>query len=371
MRIAIDITSIPVKKAGVGLYVLKLIDQLQTIDQTNQYLIFIRRRDINNINIRNPNFKLYSVRHFSRVHGIVWEQLVLPFILLRKKVKVLHSPHYTCPFLKLGWKQVITFHDMTYFLFPKRHRFWHVLFFRFIMKRSIHIADAIMADSESTKNDILKYFKLDPEKITTVHLGVSNDYMPQADGRAKESIVQKYQLPSPDYILFVGTLEPRKNIQGLIKAFALIAKAFPKLVLVVAGQKGWHYEEIFKLVRENNLNDKIIFTGYVAESELPKLFAGAKLFIYPSFYEGFGLPVLEAMACGIPVITSNISSMAEIASGAARLINPDRIEEIANEIQLVLSNDQLSKQLAEKGLARTKMFSWKKMAEQNLLVYSS
>jgi glycosyltransferase involved in cell wall biosynthesis len=235
-----------------------------------------------------------------------------------------------------------------------------------ILKISIRKADIIVADSHSTKRDIIEYFGVEDEKIKVVHLGVESRFRPIGN-------VEKYRLrnnlPSK-MILNVGTLEPRKNVVTLIKAFKrLREKGFEDYKLVIAGDKGWLYEQIFKDVDHSGLKQEILFRGVVSDEDLPMFYNCADIFVYPSLYEGFGLPPLEAMACGIPVITSNTSSLPEVIGDAGIMVDPTDDKSLSDAMYSVLTDKELWQHMSNNGLQRSKIFTWEKAAKEILEIY--
>ncbi|NJE77285.1 glycosyltransferase family 1 protein [Thermococcus sp. ES12] len=264
-------------------------------------------------------------------------------------------------------KKIITIYDLVPIKFPQTHRGDTILAHKYALMRSLRYADKIISISYSTKKDAVKYFKISEEKIRVIHLGVDEDYKLLPENEIKK-IKQKYNLNYP-FILYVGTLEPRKNIPTLLKALYKLKKQGLPHKLVITGKKGWKYKNIFELISKLNLQRDVIFTGYVPREDLPALYNAADLFVYPSLYEGFGLPPLEAMACGTPVITSNTSSLPEVVGNAGIMVDPYDVNGLAKAIYEVLTNDRLREELRKRGLERAKMFSWKKTAEETLKVY--
>jgi glycosyltransferase involved in cell wall biosynthesis len=367
MRIAIDVTSMPREKVGAGYYMQNLVKGLAEIPSANRYLVFAPRDDVASFGVANTGFSFDSFGIDSRIGRLLWEQTVLPIRLRQHRADLLHSTHYTIPILG-GARRIVTFHDMTFFLYPEMHTSYKRFFFRMMISISSRRANAIIADSESTRQDILRLLKLDPAKVYAVPLGVSPQFRPIHDRAEIESIRRKYHLPE-QLILHVGVLEPRKNMSRLVQTFKqIVSRGFPHH-LVFVGRKGWMYGELFQTIRELGIADRVIFTGYVPGEELPLLFNAADLSVYPSLYEGFGLPVLEAMACGVPVVTSNISSMPEIAGDAGILVNPRDVNELADAMCRVLTDRALHDELAHKGRARSKLFTWERTARETLAVY--
>ena len=369
MKIAIDLTQIPDKLTGVGFYMENLVKALALIDASNDYIIFVRKPTKGYFKVDQPNFKYIIIPTYPMPLRVLWEQLALPLRLLAQRCVVLHSPHYTTPLLGWWFKRVVTFPDLTFYLFPQMHQKFKTVYFQAMMRLSSRIADAIISISYSTSQDIARIFITPAGKINTIHLAASSIYRADIPGGDIRQILGKYGIPEK-YILYVGTIEPRKNILGLVKAYLASSptlKAQYKLVIV--GKKGWHYAELFTFLEDRQEKKDIIFTGYAQEEDLPYLFNGASLFVYPSFYEGFGIPVLEAMACGVPVITSNISSMPEVVGKAGLLVDPNNHKEISSAMEKALTDVALREKMRTEGLKQEKQFSWEKCAGETLRVY--
>ena len=366
MRIGIDATALPLQLVGAGNYIVNLTNALLRVDTANEYILFVKpiHRALFEADER---VQIVPVALASRIQRIVWEQTALPRLARQCRLNVLHSPHYTMP-LTLGCASVVTFHDMTFFLYPAMHKLYKRVFFRAMIHLSARYANAIIADSESTRQDIVRMLRLDAAKVTTVTLGVSASYHPIGDAAALEKIKSKYRLPDK-FVLYIGVLEPRKNLPTLVRAFKTLTERGGAHTLVIVGRKGWMYDELFRTIASLGLAERVIFTGYAPEEDLPLLYNAADVFVYPSFYEGFGLPVLEAMACGAPVITSNISSMPEIVGNAGILVNPYHADELADAMLRLIQNGDLRKRLARRGIERAKSFSWERAAQTTLAVY--
>jgi glycosyltransferase involved in cell wall biosynthesis len=236
------------------------------------------------------------------------------------------------------------------------------------MKASARKADSIIAVSENTKKDVIKFYGIVPDKVKVIHLGVDSNFSP-IKNENDDSVLRRYNL-KPGYILNVGTLEPRKNIVRLLEAYRLIAADLSYAPqLVIAGGKGWLSEDINKYIDSSGLKAKVVLTGYVPETDLPSLYRGAAVFAYPSLYEGFGLPPLEAMASGVPVVSSNISSIPEVVGKAGLLVDPCRIDEIARAVIMALEDDGLRDRMINDGLKRSGQFSWENTAKKTVDLY--
>lgn len=352
---------------GTGQYTYHLINSLAKIDRTNEYIIIKNRFSPLN-NLRNENIQYISFRFKSRIKRVLLENILLPRIVTMRGVDLFHSPFFTIPF-SISVPAVVTIHDMVFYKFPETIDRLRRIYLRLAVHYSILKSRRIIAISRSTKKDILYNFSIPDEKIDVVHLAAAPAFKPVTDKNLLWLTCKKYEIEQP-FILCVGTLEPRKNLVRLIQAYSLLKKdrrIMHKLAIV--GKKGWYYKQIFSEVRRLSLHEDVIFTGYVPDEDLVHLYNGAELFMFPSLYEGFGLPALEAMACGCPVITSNVSSLPEVAGDAAILINPYNVKALTEAMFEVLTDDKLRECLIDKGLERAKMFSWERCAEETIRVY--
>jgi glycosyltransferase involved in cell wall biosynthesis len=369
MRIAFDATAIPANRTGAGNYIFNLVQALARIDPHNEYMIFAKPSHISEFGIDQPNFHFTEVDLSSRPLRLAWEQVGLPLRTRQLRVDVLHSPHYTMPLPKTC-RSVVTFCDMTFHLLPEMHSPAKRLFFGRMMRWSAGHADKLIAISESTRRDVIRLLNVAPQRIVSIPLAASPDYRSLPADCVAE-VCARYDLRPGQYIAYVGVLEPRKNVPLLIEAYAALAAEFPAVPLVIAGKKGWMYDEIFQRLAALGLEQRVRFLGYVPDGDLTALYNGARVFVYPSRYEGFGLPVLEAMQCGTPVITTNVSSMPEVAEAAALLVEPDDVAGLATALRRVLTDDTLARDLAQRGHRRAAAFSWQRCAQETLQVYQS
>jgi glycosyltransferase involved in cell wall biosynthesis len=379
MRIGIDASALPSRPVGAGNYIIQLIraiarrlaiDDSQATSQVDrlEFVIFIQKSRLVLLNVEEtPNLRLAVIPNISPSMRVLWEQVSLPGLAKSHQIDLLHSLHYTMPLAYPG-QTVVTFHDMTFFLFPHHHTLLKRYFFRFFIHTSSRQAAALIADSESTRQDAIRLAGVPSDKIFTAPLGVTQEFHPIREYTILLQARQKYHLPER-FLLYVGMIEPRKNLPTLLQAYATIADQMPDHRLVVVGPKGWMVENILQLTGRLNISDKVHFTGYVEQADLPLIYNMADVFIYPSVYEGFGLPVLEAMACGTPVVTSNVSSMPEIVGDAGVLLAPNDSQALAHSL-LELINDPVNRQrLSIKGLERAAAFTWDRTAEKTIAVY--
>ena len=371
MKIAIDGTIVREEITGTGFYITNLINGLIKIDNLNNYYIFGDEQYLRKyIKIDKDNFRVVHKRFKNRIIRVLWEYFIFPFELKKLKIDILHSPNYITPLLKFGFKIILTIHDLTFLLFPEKYTITKRWLFGKMIPVFIKKSDKIVAVSENTKKDILKFFSIPDDKILVTYESYPEYYNFSIDRSKAEDILNKYGIER-NFILYVGMIEPRKNIISLLKAFVELDKDL-ELDLIIVGKKGWYFKEIEKYM-ENAINlrlkNKIMFTGYIPEHELKYFYRLALMFVYPTLYEGFGLPPLQAMACGTPVITSNISSLPEVVGDAAIKINPDDLGELKNSIKWLYKNEGKRDELIKKGLENVKKFSLENVASNVLSVY--
>ena len=380
MRIGIDIAVITSAYGGIGRYTEQLLRALLPLLEDDELILFAgsslpqwidelahQRRD----GQTEPGRSLIALRRApSTRRGRVFRtNLLVGPILARLGVQVFHSPDNVNAPLTAGRQVslVVTLHDLIPILYPQTVSRRHHLLWRLMLHRIVARADRIITVSGATADDLADLVPGAAGKTRVIHLGVD-----PAFGNAKpedvEDIRRRLRLPS-EYILFVGTLEPKKNVQGLLQAYARLKARRDVPPLVIAGQIGWMAETVFETVEQLRLGASVRFVGFVSDQHLPALIRGATLFVFPSVYEGFGLPVLEAMACGVPVVTSNRSSLPEIADGAAVLVDPFDPDSIAGGIEAILQDRDLARRLAVLGRQRAESFSWERTARETLQVY--
>lgn len=368
MHIGIDATALPQQPVGAGNYIIQLIRAFARGSSQAEFTIFTQRHGLPLLGVsERPGFRLVTLPDQTPALRLMWEQTTFPILAARHKLDLLHSLHYTLPLAYPG-RRVVTFHDLTFFLFPQLHTLPKRYFFRLFIHLSRRRATAIIADSESTRQDAIRLAKVPPGKIRAILLGVTPDFHPENDPALLRAVRQKYSLPER-FLLFVGLLEPRKNLPALLQAFASLPPQQPEVRLVIVGRQGWMYDQTLRLVQELGIADKVHFTGYVDQPDLPRVYNLAQMAVYPSTYEGFGFPVLEAMACGTPVITTDVSSMPEITGEAGVLVPPGNIPALAQAIQRLLSDPLERQHRAALGIARAANFTWERTAIQTLAVY--
>jgi glycosyltransferase involved in cell wall biosynthesis len=367
LHVAIDLTSLPRFKGGVGFYLLELISALQRLDSGERYFLIATRERMRELHASNGRFDIVPVDLRTRPVRLAWEQIGLPGLVRRLGVDVLHSPHYTRPLRRLSCASVVGVMDMTFKLMPQYHLLAKRAFFRVAIQASIRRADRFLAISESTSRDMQRCLGIPGECIDVTPLAVSKAYRPDVDAKLVDAARQRYRLPD-QYLLFVGRLEPRKNLPRLLDAYAALSQKDPSVpVLVLAGARGWHSAALD--TRLARLGKRVHLLGYVPEKDLPAVYRGALLFVYPSLYEGFGIPVLEALSCGVPTITSNVSSMPEVAGDAAELVDPVQTIALERAIERLLHDEGRRSELRVKGVRRASQFSWERTARLTTASY--
>jgi len=369
MHIAIDGVPINEPSAGISNYVFSLVKSLAEFDKKNQYTIYSMRNSLKDLGIENDNLSykgipdLFKYSHYWR-YWVSWYYTGMSVQLLMDRPAVFLSTHLVLPVYCLCPKIIVVYDLTTMFkqfssARNRRNRF----LFKTLLSDAVKRADRIVAISNSTKSDLIKHLKVDPDKISVVYPGYDDRvFKPVNDPDQIKEIKRKYKITG-NYILNIGTLDARKNITNLIEAYAnLIKDGSVNHKLVITGKKGYLSDDIFKKVDELGLDCEVVFTGRAPQEDLPLLLNGADVFIYPSLYEGFGLPPLEAMACGTPVITSNVSSLPEVVGDAGILVDPLNVDEIAKALYQVVSNNEVRQKMRQMGLERAKMFLWKDVA---------
>ncbi|MBI5045176.1 MAG: glycosyltransferase family 4 protein [Candidatus Levybacteria bacterium] len=368
MKIGIDANEGNIKdKVGISEYVYELIlefSKLASVDRI--FTIYLKRNQAEDFP-QEKSFWRYCIFGPKKF----WTQFALPLKLFINKDRpdVFFSPaHYAPRFSPVP--TVISIMDLAFFHFPEYFTKKDLTQLHSWTSYSIKNAKAIITISEASKNDIIKFYQVSKEKIHVIYPGIKNKHMLEPHLYSLQKLQNTYQIPK-NYILFVGTLQPRKNINRLIEAFSklLKEKGLPDdLSLVIVGKKGWKYEEILAAPEKYGVEDKVIFLDFVKNEDLQLLYEHAQVFAWPSLYEGFGLPVLEAMKYGCPVVTSNVSSLPEAGGDAALYVDPTKVDDIEKKMYKVLSDKKLRSDMIEKGKNHIKKFSWENAAKQTLSV---
>ncbi len=364
MRIGIDALPLAGEKSGVGYYTEQLIRALERIEDKNEYTLF-STRDFDSPFSDPGRFRKRIMPH---VWGYAWMQVGQPFQIAKERLDLYHGPNFVVP-LVAPCPTVITIHDLSSFILRKTHKWTNNMIQRVLVPPSARRSRAIIAVSEATRNDVVRIMGINEAKIHVIPEAVDEIFSPVVDNEIRSRVLRNLGLPKK-FILFVGTLEPRKNIPALLEAYAhLIRNADIEHQLVLAGGQGWGGESIHQKVRSLGIEANVKFTGYVAREDLPALYSMADSFVYPSLYEGFGLPPLEAMACGTPIIVSDGSSLSSVVAEAGIRVDPKDISALAQAMRRVLLDERLREDLIEKGMERIKCFSWEATARETLALY--
>ena len=358
LRIGINARYIQRKTTGIEKYISQTMKELFQVDHVHEYVLYFCRGPSLNRFLAKRTVQKY-ITHFPTQFTflrIIWEQLVLAWELKRKNITLFHGTSFVLPLFK-PCRYILTIYDLSYLYYPESYTLLSRLYYTIFLPHSIRVANRIITISQAAKKEIIKEFKVPERKIDVIYPAVDPEFRQRSKAQAQEFINEKYEISSP-FLLFVGSLIPRKNIVRIIQAFYNLHQNGCKLVII--GKKGWLYNPIFAIVKKLRIQDKVIFTSYVENKDLPFFYNAAEALVFTSLHEGFGIPILEAMASGCPVITSNCSSMPEVAGNAARLVDPKNIDEITKAMDEVLENKTLRRVLIKKGLERVKHFSWKK-----------
>jgi glycosyltransferase involved in cell wall biosynthesis len=367
LRIAIDAHSVGTGLAGNETYATNLIESLAQIDGFNLYTLYVTKKEaVERFKNRWPNFTVRSTLPHSPLIRI---PLTLSAELRRNRVDVLHvqftaPPMAPCPV-------VVSIHDLSFEHLPQTFKRRSRIQLRMTVRRSARLASQVITLSNHARADIINTYNINPNKVTAIPLAAPAHFTRITDDNELQRVKQTYGINGP-YILCVGSVQPRKNIARLLQAYSLLrrdgpAAKLPKLV--IAGKLAWLFEETLRIIDQLSLKDSVVVTGYVRDADLPAMYSGARCFVYPSYFEGFGLPPLEAMKCGTAVIVGNQTSMPEVVGDAAQLVDPFDVDNIAAGIRKVITDDVWRSTLEARGLERAKSFDWHETARKTLEVY--
>ncbi len=379
-KIGIDIRNLGKKRTGDETVFFNLVKNLALIISSEQikgmkFLLFTDIADKQKIekikadlNIENKkNFEIVVLRSSNK---FIWNLWTLPHYLRKNPVDIYHTQYITPFFVSRKTKIITHIHDISFRVFSKLIKKTDWFFLKILIPISLRRADKIIAVSEFTKNEIVKYYIVAPEKIAVIPNAISEDFFLPVSAKKLLAVRSRYNLPDK-FILYMGTLQPRKNIPFLVRAFSLAANKLSDYKLVLVGSQTGHNfdKKIDQVIAENKMKEKVIFTGYIDEKDKVAFFQSARIFVFPSLYEGFGIPLLEAMSKGVPVIASDIASLREVGGQAVIYFSPDNVEELAKKILSVATDKDLRAKMALAGQERIRFFSWRRSAEKLLAVY--
>ena len=364
MRIGVDYTAAVRQGAGIGRYTRELVGALLALDASHDYVLFAATGGLD----PQPDLDLGPKAHLRTVLlsdewlARLWHRarLPIPVELATGRVDLFYSPDFVLPPTLPGTRTILTVHDLSFLHYPDHFVPRLVRYLSRVVPRSVARADRVLADSEATRSDLIRLMGVAPEKVAVLYSGVDPRFCPQPEPGERERLAVEYGIGSRPYVLSVGTVQPRKNYARLIRAFSQLPG---DVELLIGGGRGWLYQEV---LAEAARRERVRMLGFVADADLPALYRGAALFAFPSFYEGFGLPVLEAMACGVPVVCSNVSSLPEVAGDAALLVDPHDEAALAEALRRGLTDEDLRGRMVAQGLERAAEFTWERAARQLL-----
>ncbi len=373
MRIGINaLFLIPGKVGGSEVYLRNLICHLAKIDRRNEYILFTNRENYGTFQLSQPNFKevLCPIKASFRPARALWEQFILPFQAKKYRIEVLHSPGYTAPLLAFC-RSIVTIYDMNCFHCPEDFSKLTTFFLKLLVTLAARRSDKIITGSRNSKKDIVQILEISESKTSVVY-GAASSHLSALiaiESKATRKPRQRYGINNR-FILTVSVSHPHKNLHRLIKAYDILCKKHQvDCQLVIVGAKGRAQPALVSLVKKLSLGKRVIFTGWIPNEDLSFFYSQADLFVLPSLFEGFGIPILEAMAHGTAVVSSNSASLPEVAGRAALLVDPHNVEKIAEAMHRILTDETLRASLIKKGFNRASQFSWEKTARQTLEVY--
>lgn len=376
MKIAIDIRNIGKQRTGSEVVVLELTKEILNLDKDNEYLLVTDTDDKDVLtNIKNDlkleNKKNARIVSLKAKNKFVWVAITMPIFFRTHKIDIFHTEYIIPFFIPKKVKVVTHIHDVSFKVYREMILRKDLFFLDLLIPRSISRSDKIIAVSQFTRDEILKYYKVDPDKIEVIYNSI-NVTKKVSTQESIEAVRKKYQLPQK-FILYIGTLQPRKNIPTLIEAYAKIENKIPEIELVIAGDKKAHNfdKKIDEAIFKYKLDKKIKFTGFIETEDKASVYRMAQVFVFPSFYEGFGIPILEAMSQGVPILASDIGPHREVAAEAGSYFKFGDIDIFSNKLYNICVDQNERKRLSDLGISRAKFFSWKKSAQALLKVFNS
>jgi glycosyltransferase involved in cell wall biosynthesis len=370
MKIGIDARPLAADRGGIARALESILREMLPIDRQNDYYLYSHKNFSQGFDV--PNWRKRIGSRSWALPGTLWLQGEGRRMILGDRLDVFWGTAHVLPLrLPSSVRRLVTIHDLVWRLYPETATAFNLWISRRFIGRSISQANQIVADSESTRRDLEQVLGVPRSKIRVVHLGVADTYHPRDPAASARFIAAKFRV-SENYISAVGTIEPRKNLVTLIEAMALLrSRDALRHQLLLAGASGWKNSQIYASIKRHGLTpEQVKFLGYVPDEDLPLLYSGAAAFVFPSLYEGFGLPLVEAMACGVPIVASNVSSIPEVVKDGAMLVSPRSPEGFADAITRITSDSSLRRTLAQKGLERAQHFRWDNAAREMLQLFN-
>lgn len=370
MRIGIDYTSAARQRAGIGRYTRELVAALLSLEGSHQYTIFVAAGGLKDddwrTELQHRDVRLRTLPLSDDWLARLWHRLRLPIPVevVTGPLEVFYSPDFALPPTVGSTRTLLTVHDLSFMHHPGAFVPSLQRYLERVVPRSIYRADLVLADSAHTRADLTTLFDVSPEDVKVIYPGVDSRFQPEPEPGERDRLRERYGIGDEPYVLSVGTLQPRKNYVRLIEGFIQFqAEMGPTARLLIAGGRGWLYDNI---LAEAQRHESVRLLGFVEDKDLPALYRGASLFAFTSLYEGFGLPVLEAMACGTPVVCSNTSSLPEVAGDSALLVDPHSPDELTEAMIRAFGEEGLQEEMADRGLAQAARFTWERSARQLL-----
>jgi glycosyltransferase involved in cell wall biosynthesis len=372
--IGIDYTPAYEQGGGIGRLVRDLAAALARLDTETDYRMFVSGASLEQLPPQlAPNFRWKPTRISPGWFARIWHRarLPLPIEAFIGEVDLFHATDFVLPPTRSKTRTILTVHDLSFVRVPDAASPSLKRYLDEVVPHSVNKAQHIIADSQATKEDLILLYGVKEEKITVLLSGIQSRYAPVLSTPVTLTMRSKYKIGNSPYLFTIGTIQPRKNYSRVIRALKLLRDTGYDLQLVIAGGKGWLEDEMYKTLDETKLHDAVHLIGFAADEDIPALYSGAEAVVFPSLYEGFGFPVLEGMACGTPVITSNVSSLPEVAGDAAIMLDPYDVEAIADAIRRVLEDSELRASMIERGFAQAAKFTWENSAKQLHQIYTN
>lgn len=374
MRIGIDYTPAYEQGGGIGRLTRDLLTALSRLDNETAYKLFVSGATSEKMPpALATNFQWKPTSLSPKWLARIWHRtrLPLPVEVFTGQIDLFHATDFTLPPTLPKTKTIVTVHDLSFVRVPNTASPSLKAYLDTVVPRSVRNATHVIADSQATKDDLIDLYGIDRNKITVLLSGIDSRFLFVDSVDSYMTMRNKYKLSNRPYIFTIGTIQPRKNYSRLIQALKILRDTGYDLQLVIAGGKGWLEDEMYKTLAETKLEDYVKLIGFADDEDVAELYSGAECVAFPSLYEGFGFPVLESMACGTAVVTSNVSSLPEVAGNAALMVDPYNVEAIADAIQRIIDDNSLKQTLIERGFEQAKKFTWENSARNLQTIYQT